>query len=299
MKISPIHKVFLLLLYAGFNADMRAQFEQLIFKPSGVVSDAVSDIDSLLFNSSGDTLFVVSQSGETASHLLSEIDSVAFTPLINSNDHSCGADSVHNAAFIYGSVSDLDGTSYKTIIIGNHEWMAENLKSRRFANGDTIPYIPANISWQSLTTGAYSWWNNDSTTYDCPYGKLYNWYAVADLRNVCPAGWHVPSDDELTNLEDLLGGFSAAGGKMKSQGIQFWNTPNLSADNSSGFSALPGGHRLDIGAFGSVGDGCYLWTSTPYDTQSATYHFIAFNLVGIIVSNSNKTVGYSVRCKRD
>lgn len=299
MKTYIFCKLWLVLLFFGFSIILSAQFEQNIYNTNGMVSDSISVIDSIRFDADGDMMWVVTQSGDSMSYLLGAIDSVTFAPLMSPDAHLCGLPNIHNVALTYGNLTDQDGNSYKTIVIGNHEWMAENLKSAHFVNGDEIPFVVDNLTWQSLTSGACSWWNNDSASYDCPYGRLYNWYAVADARNICPTGWHVPGDNELMDLENMLGGLPVAGGKMKSQDTLYWNAPNTSADNSSGFSALPGGHRLDIGAFGSVGDGCYLWSSTPNDTLSATYHFIAFNLSNIIVSSSNKTVGFSVRCVHD
>src|SRR5205085_6409714 len=112
-----------------------------------------------------------------------------------------------------------------------------------YLNGDTIPSITDPTIWASLTTGAYCYYNNDSTTYAATYGKLYNWYAVNDPRGLAPLGWHIPSDAEWTTLENCLGGSSVAGGAMKETGITYWLSPNTSATNSSGFTGLPGGYR--------------------------------------------------------
>ena len=98
--------------------------------------------------------------------------------------HTCGADSVHNATLNYGSMTDQDGNVYKTIVIGTQEWMAENLKASHYRNGDAIALVNNNTTWQGLNTGATCFYNNDSAANNCPYGKLYNWYAASDVRNL-------------------------------------------------------------------------------------------------------------------
>ncbi|NDA64776.1 MAG: hypothetical protein EBX50_22530, partial [Chitinophagia bacterium] len=141
------------------------------------------------------------------------------------------------------------------------------------------------------------WYNNDSATYACPYGRLYNWYAVTSSNNVCPTGWHVPSDAEWTTLTNFLGGENVAGGKMKSMGPQYWAEPN--ADNSSGFSGLPGGLRDDGGSFGGGGDVGGWWSSTEGDTGSAWARALNYSN-GLAGRDSlNKAYGLSVRCIKD
>ncbi|NDF60572.1 MAG: hypothetical protein EB100_05775, partial [Crocinitomicaceae bacterium] len=119
----------------------------------------------------------------------------------------------------YGpNISDNDGNTYKTVYIGTQQWMAENLKVTKYNDGTSIPNISNNTQWSNLTTGAWSYYNNDVAN-NAKYGKLYNWYAVSPTtngnKNVCPTGWHVPTDAEWTVLTDYLGGENVAGGKMK------------------------------------------------------------------------------------
>ena len=111
---------------------------------------------------------------------------------------------------MYGSVTDIDGNTYRTIVIGEQEWMAENLMVEHYANGDWIPNVTNDAQWGNLSTGAWCYYNNDPQ-FECPYGKLYNWYTVADPRNVCPTGWHVPTDAEYTILTNYLGGAGPVG----------------------------------------------------------------------------------------
>ena len=164
-------------------------------------------------------------------------------------------------------VTDIDGNNYPVVKIGNQIWMKENLRVSRYRNGDPIPIVTDNTAWSGLTTGARSWYNNDSTSFEIPYGNLYNWYAASDNRNICPTGWHVPTDPEWTSLEEQLGGSAGAGGKMKQQGDVstsppgLWNSPNTGADNLSGFTALPGGFRNFRGSV-SINLNTFFWSNT-------------------------------------
>lgn len=197
-----------------------------------------------------------------------------------------------------GAGVTFDGYTYTSIVLGNgQEWMAENLRTTTYANGDPIPNVTG-PEWQILTTGAWAHYNNDSQ-YENPYGKLYNWYTVADPRNVCPTGWHVPSHAEYTLLTDYLGGATVAGGKMKSTGTQYWWAPNTDATNESGFSGLPGGKRYDSGPFADIGNFGFWWSSTEFDTSKAWGRYLSSS--GDEAGNFNliKPYGHSVRCLRD
>lgn len=208
-----------------------------------------------------------------------------------------GADHL-NPDLTYGSVTDQDGNTYATIIIGEQEWMAENLRTTTYAKGDPIPNVTDDTQWQSLTTGAWAHYNNDSQ-YENPYGKLYNWYTVDDPRNVCPTGWHVPTDSEWTVLTDYLGGQSVAGGKMKSTGTHYWYSPNTEASNESGFSGLPGAARNPSGSFGFIGYFGFWWSSTEPNTNSAWYRSVNYDNGSVSRINVVKELGFSVRCLRD
>ena len=133
---------------------------------------------------------------------------------------------------IEGTMTDIDGNTYKTIQIGRQVWMAENLKTTRYRNGEPIPNVTADIQWTALSTGAYCWFNNDAAINRAIHGAIYNWYTIVDSRNIAPTGWHVPTDDEWTVLITFLGGESVAGGKMKAPGLIYWNSPNTGANNS-------------------------------------------------------------------
>ena len=210
---------------------------------------------------------------------------------------------IQNPTSGYGpNITDVEGNSYKTVTIGTQTWMAENLKVSKYNDGTTIPNISDNTQWQNSTTGAWSYYNNDVTN-NAKYGKLYNWYAVSKTsngnKNVCPTGWHVPTDAEWSVLTDYLGGESVAGGKMKEVGTTSWNSPNTDATNTSLFSALPGGGRSYGGDYGVIGGYGYWWSYTEKDTSSAWYRYLG-GTGGFADRNSyNKRNGLSVRCLMD
>ena len=199
-------------------------------------------------------------------------------------------------------VLDVDGNLYKIVVIGKQEWFAENLKTTRYNDGTLIPNVKDNKEWSKLSSGAWSYYNNNAA-YNTKYGKLYNWYAVSlttnGIKNVCPTGWHVPTDAEWAELTSYLGGESVAGGKMKEEGTVSWKRPNMGATNISLFSALPGGGRDDNGNYSNIGGLGYWWSSTEYDTDSAWNRFLGTNDGDAASYNGNKRSGLSVRCLRD
>lgn len=198
-----------------------------------------------------------------------------------------------------GAGVTFDGYTYSSIVLGNgQEWMAENLRTTNYANGDPIPNVTDATQWDNLTTGAWVHYDNDSQ-FENLYGKLYNWYTVADSRNVCPTGWHVPSDAEWTFLTAYLGGDLVAGGKMKSTGTQYWFSPNTDATNESGFSGLPGGWGDYGGGYLNIGNGGYWWSSAEYDASDAWFCSLYANYSGVNISDYQKTLKFSVRCLRD
>jgi uncharacterized protein (TIGR02145 family) len=217
--------------------------------------------------------------------------------------HSCGAVNVHNPDLTYGSMTDQEGNVYKTIVIGTQEWMAENLNTSIYRNGDAIPTNLDDGTWQNTTSGAWAYYNNDAS-YACPYGKLYNWYACVDARQLCPVGWHVPTDAEWTVLTDFIGGEAVAGGKMKTTGTieaatGLWYSPNTGATNSSGFSGAPGGLRASSGGYFYFGDTGYWWSSSEFDTYFAWVRYLYFYDVNASRGSDFKQFGFSVRCLRD
>jgi uncharacterized protein (TIGR02145 family) len=234
---------------------------------------------------------------------------VRFTPaalsiynaalLINNNS----AESVKNIP-LYGTgvevtstVTDIDGNVYKTVKIGDQWWMAENLKVTHYRNGEYIPNPTGNLDWSRLT-GAYCDYNNDINQVPV-YGRLYNWYAVTDTRNLAPTGWHVPTDSEWQILIDYLGGDAVAGGKMKEVGTSHWFDPNTGATNESGFSAVPAGERNVNGLYGNMGIYALFWSSSEYSSTNAWYRILHYGNIEIYRNSPFKDYGFSVRCVKD
>ena len=197
-------------------------------------------------------------------------------------------------SFNYTACTDFDNNKYATVQIGTQIWMAENLKTTHYKNGTTITNVTDNAAWAALATGAYCNYNNDANSAST-YGRLYNWYAV-NTGNLCPTGWHAPSDAEWVTLTTYLGGASIAGGKLKATTL--WNSPNTGATNSSGFTALPGGVRSYEGMYYGMGYAGFFWCSTE-DNSLAFFRGMNNNNSDVGASLSNKAYGYYVRCVKD
>jgi uncharacterized protein (TIGR02145 family) len=229
---------------------------------------------------------------------LSTYNSVSKTVTINVTH---GSASTFNATLAYDTVSDSDHNLYKTIQIGTQTWMAENLRTTKYRNGDVIPEVTINASWKDLTSGAYCNYEN-TTDLDkiATQGRLYNWFAVSDVRNLAPKGWHVATDAEWTTLATFLGGATIAGGKVKETGTTHWNTPNAGATNSSGFTALPSGRReYSDGTFLNMGYNGFWWTSSPYNPDYSWYRQMRYDVATIEPANFHKQYGFAVRCVKD
>jgi len=199
------------------------------------------------------------------------------------------------------SFTTQTGSGGGSVTIGSQVWMDKNLDVATYRNGDPIPQVTDAATWAGLTTGAWCWYNNDPAM-GAIYGKLYNWYAVNDPRGLAPAGWHVPSDAEWTTLTTYLGGDAVAGGKMKEGGYTHWSSPNAGADNSSGFTALPGGYRgINHGSFDGMGSFGHWWSSTEYSASGAWYRILGYYYAEVYryYGNFGKSFGFSVRCVRD
>jgi uncharacterized protein (TIGR02145 family) len=200
--------------------------------------------------------------------------------------------------FNFIACTDADNNNYPVVEIGSQLWMAENLKVKRYRNGDPIPCVTGGTEWENLVTGAYSDYDNNPGN-GKTYGRLYNWFCVTDDRKLCPAGWHLPSVGEWTTLITYLGNCDA-GGKLKETGTAHWRSPNTGATNECGFTALPSGLRVRSGSFYSIGDQESWWSST----LSVEYTGYAL-ACGVVFdysqaqaggSGSEKQTGSSVRC---
>lgn len=201
-----------------------------------------------------------------------------------------------------GTVTDIDGNNYNTVIIGTQEWMVENLKTTKYNNSDFIgTTIPAILDISAESKPKYQWAFDGNETNVAIYGRLYTGAAVADSRNLAPIGWHVPSVDEWSTLLKYLGGGSVAGGRLKEAGTVHWLSPNAGATNETGFSALPGGIRFN-NTFINLGIAGYWWTSNS-SPPNGGFGAIIFHMTNYGADASmpmtNSDLGYSVRCIKD
>ncbi len=202
------------------------------------------------------------------------------------------------------SVKDLDGNTYSTVKIGNQVWMKENLNVTKFQNGDVIPNIIDGPTWAKLATGAWARYNNDADKSNkLKIGLLYNGFVAQDSRNVCPAGYRVPSDTDLQELINHLGGGKVAGAKLMEEksNTSLWSN-NLYGTNSSGFTALPGGLRW--GNFGDWRNGNFefalgmstFWTNTNTIGGGAITLQLINSTPETLRVGFDKTYGQSIRC---
>ncbi len=192
-------------------------------------------------------------------------------------------------------VLDADGNEYTSIIIGHQEWLIENLKTTKYADGTPIPNLTLNAQWIADGVGAYCWYDND-IAYKTPYGALYNWYAVSNAHGLAPTGWRIATETDWNTLISYLGGTAIAGGKLKEMGLTHWITPNTGATNSSGFTALGTGIReWSSGVFMTINTSSYLWC---YNINKALT--LSSNLeMAIIIGAISQNWGGTVRCMRD
>lgn len=195
-------------------------------------------------------------------------------------------------------VKDRDGNVYHAVAIGSQVWFAENLKTTHYRNGDPVPDVLNETVWRKLVTGAFCNYDNDNANATA-YGRLYNWYAVSDRRNICPEGWHIPSDQEWYRLTSYLGGEMLAGGKLKESTPGHWLIPNTGATNESGFSALPGGYRSSRGIFQILDTYAFYWTSTSNSDNTAWSWFLQNDSREVTRIENLKTFGFSIRCVKD
>lgn len=192
-------------------------------------------------------------------------------------------------------MADIEGNTYKTVKIGNQEWMAENLKTTKFSDGTDIPLKKDAAEWSNLTAPAFCWYDNDETTYKDSFGALYNGHTV-ETDQLCPSGWHVPSREEWQQLRDYLGDTVKAGGKLKEAGLDHWLSPNKGADNSTGFNALPAGFRYFEGSFSSALSYTAFWSASDSMNDGEWFVGLYYADASLAIEHRNKKHGFSVRC---
>jgi uncharacterized protein (TIGR02145 family) len=225
----------------------------------------------------------------------------------------------NNAGTAYGNqvsfnskIADVDGNTYNTVTIGTQVWMAENLATTLFNNSNPIANITDNTAWivdSVAMTPAYCWYNNNAGTYKI-YGAQYNWYA-ANTGNLCPTGWHVPTDAEFKTLESYLGMSSGDVNtpyiwRGTDQGSQMKNTSGWATGengtNTSGLSALPSGYRFGItGVFQGNGINMYWWTATETGAgqKTAWYRLLDGTHSGVFYHATHKWGGKNIRCVKN
>jgi len=204
----------------------------------------------------------------------------------------------------YGTVTDFDGNTYDAYTIGTQVWMVDNLKTTHYRDGSSIENFTGD--WYSITSGAYCDYNDDPSN-SAVYGRLYNWYAVNDSRNLAPEGYHVATGDDWAALLAYFGGALVAASNLKEFGTAHWFDPNVAYPNESNFNALPGGLRSGT-AYGQLTIRGSWWSSTGIPgTENAKYcrmHSLEKSTygsfgIGDALGWNNKHHGYSVLCVKD
>jgi len=211
-----------------------------------------------------------------------------------------------NSPVFGGTVKDIDGNEYKTVTIGTQTWMIENLKTTHYNDNTPIPMVTDSAVWRNLTSPGFCWYNNDSTSNKNTFGALYNWYA-ADTAKLAPEGWHVPTDEDWGILENNVSDYMYASGSLAKilASTTGWNkSTNIGAignnpalNNSSGFSALPGGSRENyIHSFNSIDSTGVWWSSTLKSDTTALSILMRSDVNSVDRYNKLKWKGLSVRC---
>jgi uncharacterized protein (TIGR02145 family) len=310
-----------------------------------IVSESVPTITNTTFslgvtvNPKNSSTIVSIEYGETSSYGSESVASqgpvtgdenmvvdVEITLLKSGQSYHCRLKAMNSEGTVYGAdkvfsttVIDIDGNTYNIIKYGTQTWMLENLKTTRYCNGDAIgSSVPAGLDLTELTDTKYQWAPAANESNVAVFGRLYTWYAATDSRNICPDGWHLPSDDEWTILENTLvaGGFnydgSFTGNKLAAAVCSsiYWDFSSNTAAagnrdypekrNASGFTGLPSGYRDYFGQFSAVGGSAFWWTSSgTFAPYLATYRGILSNYLFISRNSYNKRNGFSVRCIRN
>jgi uncharacterized protein (TIGR02145 family) len=279
--------------------------QQLLSVPYAMHANSVR----LNVSQTGDTLFIGNNEFVVIPGI-SEANQISGETTTGTTLHSCGANNIHNPDLTYGSLHDQEGNIYKTIIIGEQEWMAENLNTSIYQNGDSIATNLTDSAWintPQIELGAWAYFNNDAS-FACPFGKLYNWYACADLRQLCPTGWHIPTNNDWNELINFLqeNPSEYAGVAMKTTSLWQFDPFVPLSTNSSGFSALPSGYKWVSDFHQTVNyGGLYLdgfcWSASELGDDVAWELFIVHEdpFSYLTAAYGDKRKGVSVRCIKD
>jgi uncharacterized protein (TIGR02145 family) len=204
------------------------------------------------------------------------------------------------AQFCPATTTDYDGNVYNVVQIGNQCWTSENLKNQTYQNGTPLTLVLSQSEWTGTTSPSYSYYNGDLSN-KTNYGLLYNGYAItgstsdSTSNNLCPVGWHIPILSEFQELSSYLGGNNISGGKMKISGTTYWDSPNIGADNSSGFSARGSGILSEEGNYEQLKQYSRYWT-----TDSSFHVYLDFNTDDLREDGFwYEKFGISVRCVKN
>ncbi|MDR3653097.1 MAG: fibrobacter succinogenes major paralogous domain-containing protein [Paludibacter sp.] len=208
-----------------------------------------------------------------------------------------------------GTVTDYDGNVYHTVKIGTQTWMIENLKTTHYNDSTAIPLVTDSSKWINLKTPGYCWYNNDSVKYKDSFGALYNWYAV-NTGKLAPKGWHIPTDNDWLTLENnVIQYYNLSGSLAKILASStYWIKSNvsgsignnLSTNNSSGFTAMPGGCRVNEPiSFNKIDSVGVWWSSTVESDTTALSLSLTNNLSTLDRINYLKLNGFSVHCVKN
>lgn len=187
------------------------------------------------------------------------------------------------------------GKSYKETKIGKQIWMVENLNIDKFQNGDIIPQAKSKEEWEKAALNqkpVWCYYDYDLSNKDT-YGKLYNWYAIVDSRNLAPKGWEIPSYHNWSQLIEYLGGENIAGSKMKSRNVWIENSKAL---DESKFSAYPSGVCNHDGTFDLINNLGFWWSSTEFNHENAWVIYLSSKSNNATMHYYPKSLGLSVRC---
>jgi uncharacterized protein (TIGR02145 family) len=198
------------------------------------------------------------------------------------------------------TVYDIDGNLYNLVTIGTQVWMSENLKTTKFNNGTVIPTTASDITnTTTYPTSTFQWPVDGNESNVAEYGRLYTFWVASNTLNVCPTGWHVPTDTELETLKTFLGGELVAGGKLKEIGLVHWASPNTGATDDFGFTARGGGYRVPDGSFASLNISSYLWSNTVDNTTLGWGQGMSTNNAVLLRGGYTNNDGVPIRCLKN
>ena len=266
-----------------------------IYAVSGSTTSAISSVLEVYNPTTNSWITKTSIPTARYASAVASIGSVLYVAGSSSTNTAISTVEAFTAA---SAISDIDGNTYNTVTIGTQTWMQENLKTTHYRNGDAIPNVTDNTAWAALTTDAYCNYNNDLAT-SSVYGKLYNFYAIADYRYLCPLGWNIPTTAQWTILTDYLGGESIAASKLKESGTTHWQSPNTGATNSTNFTALPGGSRIGDGTYASLVGFGHWWSSSESTSTTALYRAMGYDGENVRSYDNSKKLGLSIRCLKE